>query len=84
MKKQEKVNNQVELKDGKIATIKEAVGQDQIRAHKMCKDDTDQVLFALMELCVTIDGKEAYMSDFQNMPMKDFNKLSAAFAEINF
>jgi hypothetical protein len=78
-------NKMIELSDGRKATIvTEPKGSHQRKAQKMMGDDTSLFLFALISLCIEIDGKPITMEELDEMPMKDTIKLQAEFAGVNF
>ena len=74
----------VTLKNGSIATLKEFKGRHIREATKAADGDQSKMLFAMMAMCIEIDGKPIVMEDLDDMNGGDCLKLQGAFAELNF
>lgn len=76
--------NSITLSDGRVVIIRDAIGSDQIKAVKLISGDQSKYLFALLQLCATIDGQVLFIEDYEAMKLKDTQALSAAFSAQNF
>lgn len=74
----------VTLRNGKIAKFQEFKGRHVREAQKAADGDSSKMMFAMMAMCITIDGQPLVMEDFDNLNGGDCLKLQGAFAELNF
>ena len=67
-----------------IAKIKEGTGADVEKATLIAGGNQSKYFSALMAGTTEIDGKPVIMEDLAEMPMKNYMRIQAAFADINF
>jgi hypothetical protein len=72
----------VQLSKG-VATISDFKGKHIMEATKVAEGDAGKMIFALIAITTTIDGKKIVMEDLLEMNGKDVLKLQAAFS-VNF
>lgn len=77
-------NKEIILSDGRKAQVLPFKGHHIRQAQKLMGDDTSMFLFALIALCVEIDGKPVLVEDLDHMEGKDVLKLQAEFSGANF
>lgn len=77
-------NTEIILSDGRKATVLDFKGHHIRQAQRLMGDDTSLFLFALISLCVEIEGKPVLIEDLDHMPGKDVMKLQAEFSGANF
>ena len=74
----------VTLKNGKTAKFQEFKGRHVREAQKSANGDTSKMMFAMMAMCIEVNGQKLVMEDFDDMNGGDCLKLQGAFAELNF
>lgn len=78
-------NKEMELPvSKKTAVIKEFKGKHIREAQRIGGDDTGKMLFAMIALCVEVDGKPVTMEDLDEMPGMDVLTLQKEFSGANF
>lgn len=77
-------DNSITLSDGRVAVCREAIGKDQVDARKLIDGNVDRFYFALFEICVTVNGEKLFVSDYENMRLKDVTAITVLFDSINF
>jgi hypothetical protein len=75
---------EVTLPSGKVATIFPGKGRHSVAAQKMCGSDTSKFINCLMYQLVEIDGQRQTIEDFEELSLRDYNKLVEAFSGENF
>jgi hypothetical protein len=77
MKEDQKI---ITLSDGRNASIGKFKGKHIIKAQQMSKDQNDMI-FALIAICVTIDGNAVALEDLKEMNGPDVLLLMGEFSE---
>jgi hypothetical protein len=77
-------NKIIELSDGRKAEILPFKGYHIRQAQKLMGEDTSMFIFALISLCVEIEGKPVSVEELDHMNGKDVVKLQAEFSGANF
>ena len=72
------------LSGDKIGIVREGTGKDVENATEIAGKDKKRYMSALMAACVEIEGKPVVMEDLAPRSMKDYMRLQAAFADLNF
>lgn len=75
---------QITLPSGKTAEIKEFKGKHIREAMRIMDGDTSAFIFAMIAICVEVDGKAIVMEDLDEMDGRDVLKLQAEFSSANF
>jgi hypothetical protein len=75
---------EITLPSGKVATIGEFKGKHVMQAQRIADGDQGKMLFAMIALVVTIDGKGIVMEEMEEMEGRDCLKLMAEFSTENF
>jgi hypothetical protein len=70
----------ITLPSGKIAIINEFKGKHIREATKNADGETDKMIFALIAITTTIDGKNIVIEDLDEMDGRDVLKLQGAFS----
>lgn len=73
------MNNTVFLPSGKTAVINPFKGKHVREAQKIADNDTSKMLFAMIAVTTTIDGKAIVMEDLDEMDGKDVLTLMKEF-----
>jgi hypothetical protein len=79
-----KAGKEIELPSGKKAVIADFKGKHIQQASEMAGDNPSRVIFAMIAICVTIDGEPIVMEDLDEMPGRDVLKLQKEFSDLNF
>lgn len=74
----------ITLPSGRIAELKEFKGKHIREAQRIAEGDSERIMFAIIAMLVTIDGKPVVMEDMDDMPGGDVLKLMAEFGDGNF
>jgi len=83
-----KVLAEVKLSDGKKAVIYDGTGEDFLTAVETAEavsggtPSFKDIVIALMELLVEVDGKRVTEAELKKMNIRDFTKLYASFLQI--
>jgi len=78
------VAKEVELSNGAMARIFAGKGKHARKAAQMAEGDQSKYLPALMQQLIEINGEKLTAEDFDEMPLKDYTRLSVEFQEQNF
>jgi hypothetical protein len=79
------VKREFELSTGEKVVVREAKGKDAEKAMRFAgKDQKERYFTALVSLTVTIDGKAIIPEALGELPLRDYNKVTEAFADLNF
>jgi len=73
-----------ELPSGKKVDVLEGKGKDSQFAAKMSEGAPEQYMPALMHVLVRIDGEKLAIEDFEELPLRDYNKLQTEFSGLYF
>jgi hypothetical protein len=80
----------VKLIDGREAIVRELYGRDAFQINKVIASgdgksfDKEKYLKAMLHYSVKIDGKALPMEDFENLKLKDYNRIVTAVQSVNF
>jgi hypothetical protein len=70
---------EITLPSGKIASVIEAKGKHIREAQRQSGEESDKIIFALIAVCTTIDGKKLVVEDIDDMNSKDVFALMGEF-----
>jgi hypothetical protein len=71
------------LPSGKVAVVSDFKGKHIRQATEMADGNAGKMIFALIAITTTIDGKKIVLEDIDEMPGRDVLKLQAMFS-VNF
>lgn len=74
----------VHLSGGKVAEVKPFKGKHVKQAQRLIDGDSDNMVFAMIALLTSIDGKPIVMEDLDELPGGDVLKLMGEFGTSNF
>lgn len=87
--KMEEIKNPIQgtqtatLPSGKVAVVSDFKGKHIRQATEQADGNAGKMIFALIAITTTIDGKKIVMEDLDEMPGRDVLKLQAMFS-VNF
>lgn len=72
-----------ELSDGRECEVHPGKGKHMKQAQRIAGDDPSGYMPALMSQLVDIDGKAVPGEEFDELPLKDYMKITQVFNEVN-